>query len=141
MSSAEHLYHAWHDAAKNRDTDALIALYHDDAELESPLVPVIMQREDGTLRGKAEIRAFLAEGARRRPNEWVCWYRDAHYYTGGDILIWEYPRQTLDGNQVDILEFMQHRDGKIYRHRIYWGWFGSQMLIQSALAKRSKPQA
>lgn len=100
-----------------------------------------MQRTNGTLRGKAEIRAFLAEGARRRPNEWVCWYRDAHYYTGGDILIWEYPRQTLDGNQVDILEFMQHRDGKIYRHRIYWGWFGSQMLIQSALAKRSKPQA
>ena len=141
MNTAEYLYHAWHDAAKSRDTDALIALYHDDAELESPLVPIIMQRTNGTLRGKAEIRAFLAEGARRRPNEWVRWYRDAHYYTGGDILIWEYPSQTLDGNQVDILEFMQHRDGKIYRHRIYWGWFGSQMLIQSALAKRSKPQA
>ena len=141
MNTAEYLYHAWHDAAKSRDTDALIALYYDDAELESPLVPIIMQRTNGTLRGKAEIRAFLAEGARRRPNEWVRWYRDAHYYTGGDILIWEYPSQTLDGNQVDILEFMQHRDGKIYRHRIYWGWFGSQMLIQSALAKRSKPQA
>ena len=137
MNTAEYLYHAWHDAAKSRDTDALIALYHDDAELESPLVPIIMQRTNGTLRGKAEIRAFLAEGARRRPNEWVRWYRDAHYYTGGDILIWEYPRQTPNGNQVDILELMQHRDGKIYRHRIYWGWFGTQMLIHSALAKQA----
>ena len=72
MNTAEYLYHAWHDAAKSRDTDALIALYYDDAELESPLVPIIMQRTNGTLRGKAEIRAFLAEGARRRPNEWVC---------------------------------------------------------------------
>mgnify|MGYP000882430417 FL=1 len=138
MNTAEYLYHAWHDAAKSRDTDALIALYHDDAELESPLVPIIMQRTNGTLRGKAEIRAFLAEGARRRPNEWVRWYRDAHYYTGGDILIWEYPRQTPNGNQVDILELMQHRDGKIYRHRIYWGWFGTQMLIKSALTKQDK---
>jgi len=138
MNTAEYLYHAWHDAAKSRDTDALIALYHDDAELESPLVPIIMQRTNGTLRGKAEIRAFLAEGARRRPNEWVRWYRDAHYYTGGDILIWEYPRQTPNGNQVDILELMQHRDGKIYRHRIYWGWFGTQMLIKSALTKQGK---
>ena len=138
MNTAEYLYHAWHDAAKSRDTDALIALYYDDAELESPLVPIIMQRTNGTLRGKAEIRAFLAEGARRRPNEWVRWYRDAHYYTGGNILIWEYPRQTPDGNQVDILELMQHRDGKIYRHRIYWGWFGTQMLIKSALTKQGK---
>ena len=138
MNTAEYLYHAWHDAAKSRDTDALIALYYDDAELESPLVPIIMQRTNGTLRGKAEIRAFLAEGARRRPNEWVRWYRDAHYYTGGNILIWEYPRQTPNGNQVDILELMQHRDGKIYRHRIYWGWFGTQMLIKSALTKQGK---
>ena len=138
MNTAEYLYHAWHDAAKSRDTDALIALYYDDAELESPLVPIIMQRTNGTLRGKAEIRAFLAEGARRRPNEWVRWYRDAHYYTGGDILIWEYPRQTPNGNQVDILELMQHRDGKIYRHRIFWGWFGTQMLIKSALTKQGK---
>ena len=138
MNTAEYLYHAWHDAAKSRDTDALIALYYDDAELESPLVPIIMQRTNGTLRGKAEIRAFLAEGARRRPNEWVRWYRDAHYYTGGDILIWDYPRQTPNGNQVDILELMQHRDGKIYRHRIYWGWFGTQMLIKSALTKQGK---
>ena len=97
-----------------------------------------MQRDDGTLRGKTEIRAFLEEGARRRPNEWVRWYRDARYYTGDDILIWEYPRQTPDGNQVDILELMQHRDGQIYRHRIYWGWFGSQMLIHSALAKQNQ---
>ncbi|WP_297957717.1 nuclear transport factor 2 family protein, partial [uncultured Neisseria sp.] len=111
MNTAEYLYHAWHDAAKSRDTDALIALYYDDAELESPLVPIIMQRTNGTLRGKAEIRAFLAEGARRRPNEWVRWYRDARYYTGDGTLIWEYPRQTPDGNQVDILEVMQHRDG------------------------------
>ena len=71
MDDFERIYRDWHEYAKNRDTDALIALYADDAVFESPLVPIIMQRDDGTLRGRAEIRAFLAEGARRRPKAGV----------------------------------------------------------------------
>ena len=136
MEPARHIYEQWHQAAKNRDTAALIALYADDAELESPLVPVILGRDSGILRGHAEILAFLEEGSRRRPNELVRWYRDGRYLAAGRLLVWEYPRQTPDGSQVDILELMElDDDGKIRRHRIYWGWFGTQMLIASALAK------
>ena len=136
MEPARHIYEQWHQAAKNRDTAALIALYADDAELESPLVPVILGRDSGVLRGRAEILAFLEEGSRRRPNELVRWYRDGRYLAAGRLLVWEYPCQTPDGSQVDILELMElDDDGKIRRHRIYWGWFGTQMLIASALAK------
>ena len=136
MEPARHIYEQWHQAAKNRDTAALIALYADDAELESPLVPVILGRDSGVLRGRAEVLAFLEEGSRRRPNELVRWYRDGRYLAAGKLLVWEYPRQTPDGSQVDILELMElDDDGKIRRHRIYWGWFGTQMLIASALAK------
>ena len=136
MEPARHIYEQWHQAAKNRDTAALIALYADDAELQSPLVPVILGRDSGVLRGRAEILAFLEEGSRRRPNELVRWYRDGRYLAAGKLLVWEYPRQTPDGSQVDILELMElDDDGKIRRHRIYWGWFGTQMLIASALAK------
>ena len=136
MEPARHIYEQWHQAAKNRDTAALIALYADDAELESPLVPVILGRDSGILRGHAEILVFLEEGSRRRPNELVRWYRDGRYLAAGKLLVWEYPRQTPDGSQVDILELMElDDDGKIRRHRIYWGWFGTQMLIASALAK------
>ena len=126
MEPARHIYEQWHQAA----------LYADDAELESPLVPVILGRDSGVLRGRAEILAFLEEGSRRRPNELVRWYRDGRYLAAGKLLVWEYPRQTPDGSQVDILELMElDDDGKIRRHRIYWGWFGTQMLIASALAK------
>ena len=97
MTDAQHIYEAWHTAAKNRDTAALIALYHDDAEFESPLVPIIMARDSGVLRGRAEIEAFLAEGTRRRPNELVRWYRDGRYLASDNLLVWEYPRQTPDG--------------------------------------------
>ena len=116
-------------------TAALLALYHEAAELESPLVPIILNQNSGVLHGKAEIGRFLEEGTRRRPNEWVRWYRSGQYLASGDLLVWEYPRQTPDGEQIDILELMQLKDGLIWRHRIYWGWFGTQMLIQSALSK------
>ena len=133
--TAEQIYRQWHEAAKNRNTAALLALYHEAAELESPLVPIILNQNSGVLHGKAEIGRFLEEGTRRRPNELVRWYRSVQYLASGDLLVWEYPRQTPDGEQIDILELMQLKDGLIWRHRIYWGWFGTQMLIQSALSK------
>ena len=81
MNDFERIYRDWHEHAKNRDTEKLIALYADDAVLESPLVPAIMNRDSGILRGKSEILAFLEEGARRRPNELVRWYReDGRYF-------------------------------------------------------------
>ena len=130
------IYEKWHNYAKERETKALVELYAEDAVLESPLVPILMNKDSGILRGKTEILAFLNEGARRRPNELVRWYRTGKYFITGDVLVWEYPRQTPDGEQVDILELMEIRNGLIVNHRIYWGWFGTQMLIKSALENK-----
>ena len=132
----QEIYEKWHKYAKERETKALIELYAEDAVFESPLVPVLMNKDSGILRGKTEILAFLNEGNRRRPNELVRWYRTGKYFITGDVLVWEYPRQTPDGEQVDILELMEIRDGLIVNHRIYWGWFGTQMLIKSALKNK-----
>jgi hypothetical protein len=53
-SDHAYIHQEWHRAASTRDTPALIALYADNAILESPLVPVIMDgKHDGVLRGKA----------------------------------------------------------------------------------------
>ena len=132
----QEIYEKWHKYAKERETKALIELYAEDAVFESPLVPILMNKDSGILRGKTEILAFLNEGTRRRPNELVRWYRTGKYFITGDVLVWEYPRQTPDGEQVDILELMEIRDGLIVNHRIYWGWFGTQMLIKSAIKNK-----
>ena len=60
---------------------------------------------------KQKFWLFLNEGTRRRPNELVRWYRTGKYFITGDVLVWEYPRQTPDGEQVDILELMEIRIG------------------------------
>ncbi len=136
MTDAERIYRDWDLFAKTRDVDKLLSLYAEDATLESPLVPAILDRwPGGVLKGHAELRRFLEEGTERRPNALVRWYRTGAFYGDANTLIWEYPRAAPDGDQVDILEFMTLKDGKIAAHRIYWGWFGTDLLIRSAVAK------
>ena len=46
------------------DLDRIIARYADDVTLYSPAVVTRMDRPDGLLRGKAEVRAYFAIGSR-----------------------------------------------------------------------------
>jgi hypothetical protein len=87
------------------------------------------------LKGKEQIYEFLIEGTKRRPNELVKWYRTGNYFSMGNTLIWEYPRITPEGEQIDILELMEIENGKIIHHRIYWGWLGTEMLIKNQIKK------
>ncbi|MEI8635061.1 nuclear transport factor 2 family protein [Vibrio sp. PP-XX7] len=135
MNEFETIYEKWHEYAKGRDVPSLINLYAEDAVFESPLVPAILDQDSGVLRGRQEIVRFLEEGTKRRPNDLVRWHRTGKYFINGDTLIWEYPRETPEGDQIDILEVMQISGYKIMNHRIYWGWFGCSLLIESALKK------
>src|SRR6516165_6417030 len=70
----------------------------------------------------ARFRPFFEEGARRLPNALVRWHRTGRWLTDGErLLVWEYPRQAPDGDQVDIVEVVEIAEGLIQCHRIYWG--------------------
>ncbi len=135
------IYDQWHEYARARDVDKLAALYASDAELESPLVPVLLGTRDGVCRGHAAIRRFLEEGTRRRPNKLVRWYRTGDVLCDGRTLFWEYPRHVPvgagAGEQIDIAEVMEVADGHIRSHRIYWGWFGLERLADSVSRQRA----
>ena len=134
-SNHRYIHQEWHRAATTRDTPALIALYAEHAILESPLVPVIMDdKKDGVLRGKAEISRFLEAGVRRRPIDLVRWHRSDTYFSVGSTLIWEYPRMTPEGDQVEIVEVMEISDRLIRYHRIYWGWKGCRLIAPKLAA-------
>jgi hypothetical protein len=40
------------------------------------------------------------------------------YLTDGQTLMWEYPRVTPDGEQMDFVGVMEVRNGLIHRHRV-----------------------
>jgi ketosteroid isomerase-like protein len=128
------IHRDWHDCARRGDAAGLLALYAEDAVLESPLVPVVLDdATSGVLRGRAAIQRFLAAGAKRLTRTLTRWHRsDAWMTDGARLLVWEYPQEAPDGQQLDIVEVMEIADGLIRKHRIYWGWFGAGLLMRQA---------
>lgn len=51
-----------------------------------------------------------------------------NFFTDGKTLIFEYPRQTPDGEQMDFVEIMEIKDNLIHYHRVYWGWRGFKVI-------------
>jgi ketosteroid isomerase-like protein len=132
-AEADRVYREWDRACSGDDLDAMIALYAPDAVLESPLIPHLLGTPVGICRGRAEIRALLETAAARKPSKRT-FYR-AGYFTDGRLLMWEYPRATPDGEQMDFIEVMEIENGLIQRHRVYWGWAGVELIKADAYHK------
>jgi hypothetical protein len=126
IRAVERVYNLWDEALGARDVEAAASLYAADTVLESPLVRHLLKSDQGVIEGRAKLRDFLhivfarTPPARRR-------YR-AGFFTDGHKLIWEYPRLTPDGEQMDFVEAMEIENGLIRRHCVYWGWFGVRVL-------------
>ena len=119
---------AWDEALGAKDLDAAMGLYHEDCVLESPLVCHLLGTERGVVEGRDALRAFVAQVFANQPPE-----RRRHrtpFLTDGTRVVWEYPRAAPDGDQMDFTEVMEIHDGRIARHRVYWGWKGVGMLTR-----------
>ena len=122
-SPVERIYFEWDKALSQNDANALTNLYAEDAVIESPLIPHVLNQKEGVCRGRVEIRRFLDQVASRKPT--VRQYHRTGYLTDGKKLIWEYPRAGANGDQMDFVEAMELNEaGLIQRHCVYWGWFG-----------------
>jgi hypothetical protein len=126
MKSVMRVYELWNEALGAKDVEAAIALYAEDTRLESPLVRHLLGTECGIVDGRDKLREFVrlvfdrTPPSRRR-------YRSG-FFTDGRKLIWEYPRATPEGDQMDFVESMEVENGQIRRHCVYWGWFGVKVL-------------
>ena len=121
----EHIFTAWDEALGARDLDASMALYHPDATLESPLVRHLLGVAEGVVRGREDLRRFVAQVFANEPPQRRRFR--AGFLTDGGRVTWEYPRETGDGEQMDIVEVMEIRDGLIQHHRVYWGWYSVRL--------------
>lgn len=126
-SPVERVYFAWDEALASNNVEGLLALYAADCRLESPVIPHLLGAQRGVIDGREELRPLLEKVAERKPP--VRRYVRTPYLTDGRRLIWEYPRETADGDQMDFVESMEiNAQGLIERHRVYWGWFGLGVL-------------
>ncbi len=130
IGAADAIYHAWDRALAAKDVEGALALYAADASIESPLVSYLLGTETGICRGREALRDLLKRVFENQPPERRT-FRTG-YFTDGRTLMWEYPRETPDGEQMDFVEVMELRDGLIQRHRVYWGWFGVKQLTSGS---------
>jgi len=103
-----------------------VALYADNVRLESPLVCHLTGAQRGIVQGRDNLREFIGLVFARTPAS-RGHYRSG-FFTDGRKLIWEYPRETPDGDQMDFVESMEIEDGLIQRHCVYWGWYGVKVI-------------
>lgn len=127
---AERIYHDWDQALSNNDIEALMKLYSHEAIIESPLIPYLLGTEKGICTGHKEIRRLIEAAAARKPL--VRKHYRKSFFTDGKTIIWEYPRATSSGDQMDFAEVMEIKDGLIHYHRVYWGWYGVKVLKNDA---------
>lgn len=128
LEAIQRVYRDWDAALHAKDVDAAVALYAEDVQLESPLVRHLTKAECGVVHGRDNLRAFVRIVFERTPAN-----RGHHrsgFFTDGRKLIWEYPRETPDGEQMDFVESMEIEDGLIKRHLVYWGWYGVKVIEQ-----------
>lgn len=127
---AERVYYEWDRAWAENDIEAFLALYTEDATVESPLIPYLLSIKEGICRGKAAIRKLAELAIPRKPVSRK--YYRSKFFTDGKTLMWEYPRMTPTGEQMDFVEIMELQDGLIHYHRVYWGWHGVDILKNDA---------
>jgi hypothetical protein len=57
----------WLDAWNSHDLDAVLGHFAENVTFSSPMAAQLLEGSDGTVRGKAALRAYWAEGLRRIP--------------------------------------------------------------------------
>jgi hypothetical protein len=120
------IYHEWDDALGKKDVEAALKLYAPDATLESPLVSHLLGVDKGIRHGRDELRDFLTIVFQRTPLSRQRFRKG--YFTDGHRFMWEYPHESPEGEQMDFVEVMEVENGLIQQHRVYWGWFGFNIL-------------
>jgi ketosteroid isomerase-like protein len=129
QQDAERIYRLWDDALGKKDLEASLSLYADDASIESPLVQHLMKTKEGIVLGKDNLRKFITLVFATNPPQRKR-FRTG-FFTDGRVVTWEYPRAAPDGDQMELVEVMEIRDGLIWRHRVYWGWYALNVLKES----------
>jgi len=123
----ERICRLWDEALGKKDLEASLSLYADDASIESPLVQHLLNTAEGIVRGKENLRRFIAKVFQTNPVQRKRFKQG--FFSDGRVVTWEYPRISPEGDQMDLVEIMEIEHRLIKRHRVYWGWYALKTQI------------
>jgi len=113
---AERFMRAFDAAWSQSDLEGAVALFAEDATLETPLIQRLLHREEGVLHGRHAIREMV----RALMSGGKGWGGHEPPLIRGNTIAIEFRRPSSEDHySVDIIEL---RDGKIQSLRAYLGW-------------------
>lgn len=124
--AAEKIYHLWENGLENNDVESLLSLYTVDATIESPFIHYLLKTSSGICQGREDLRLFFERAIQCKSS--IRRYYRKHFFTDGKIVLFEYPRETPKGEQMDFSEVMEIQNGLIQYHKVYWGWRGFKVI-------------
>lgn len=108
----------WFEAFNAHDLEALLFLYHDEAEHFSPKLKVRQPETNGLIRGKMGLRAWWQDAFDRLP---TLRYEVLKLTADSEQVFMEYIRHVAGEEDLRVGEVLQISKGKIVFSRVYHG--------------------
>jgi ketosteroid isomerase-like protein len=118
VNSVERTLEAFDAAWVRSDLEGIVALFAEDASLESPLVPRLLKRSEEALHGRDEIRQMVRALLERG----TPWGKHEKPIIQGNRAAIEFRSAPADGGQFYSVDIVEVRRGKIQSLRAYSGW-------------------
>jgi len=108
----------WISAFNNKDLEALLALYHENASHYSPKLKQRQPETKGLIKGKDTLRAWWHDAFNRLP---TLHYKLVKLTADEEQVFIEYIRQVKGEEDLNVGEVLQIKGGKIIYSRVYHG--------------------
>jgi ketosteroid isomerase-like protein len=118
VMTVEEVIRAFDTAWSRNDVEGVVALFAEDATLESPLVPHLLDRKDGVCRGRDDIRKLVRALVERG----TPWGSHDRPIIQGNRLALEFRSPVSKGDELYSVDVIEMRGGKIQSLRAYLGW-------------------
>jgi ketosteroid isomerase-like protein len=109
---------AWFDAFNAHDLEALLKLYHDNAQHFSPKLKVRQPETRGLIKGKNALEAWWRDAFDRLP---TLQYEVLTLTANDERVFMEYVRHVSGEDDLQVGEVLEIREGKIMASRVYHG--------------------
>ncbi|MEN9522289.1 MAG: hypothetical protein RL065_666 [Bacteroidota bacterium] len=116
MNTLKTIATKWFAAFNQHDLEALLELYHDDAEHYSPKLKIRQPETNGLIKGKSALHNWWADAFERLPN---LHYQIIKIMADDEQMFMEYIRKTPDEDDLQVGEVLHIKDGKIIASRVY----------------------
>lgn len=108
----------WFAAFNEKNIDALLALYDDNAEHFSPKLKVRQPETKGLIKGKQQLHDWWKDAFDRLP---TLHYKPNYFIAGTNSIFMEYVRSVQGEPDMVVGEVLFFRDGKIIASKVFHG--------------------